>query len=551
MHSLADRVILASGWTRRLIALIAGACGALAMAPVDIGPALIVPMVAAVWLLDGSAAGGRPRWVGWGSLRLAFGAGWWLGFGYFLAGFWWLGAAFLVDPSFAWALPLGVVGLPALLALFPALGFAMARLLWCPGAARIFALALGLGLSEWLRGSILTGFPWNAFGMALGGTLVTAQAGAIVGLDGLTMMAVALFAAPATVIDADDGRLRWMPTVVAAGAGALLVGFGAARLAQPGPGTVPDVVIRIMQPGLLPDDKFRPENKDEILARYFALSRRDDVAKGVKLDDVTLLVWPESAFPFILTRDPQALAAIGDMLPARTVLATGAAREEDVAATSAEPAHANYYNAIEVIGRGGTLLGSYDKVHLVPFGEYLPFDATLRSLGLRHFVAIPGGFEAGTRRRALLIPGLPPAAPSICYEAIFPGAVLPQDATGPRPALLLNVTNDGWFGLTAGPYQHLAQARLRSVEEGLPMVRAAATGISAVVDPYGRLTGSLALGTTGILDALLPKPIEATVFARHRSQVRPAIAAAALLVLLFLEANRRLGLRRRRGEARG
>ncbi len=547
MQSLADRVILASGWTRRLIALLAGACGALAMAPVDFGPALTLPMIVAVWLLDGSSEArstGGTRWIGWGSLRLAFNAGWWLGFGYFLAGLWWIGAAFLVDPEFAWALPLGVVGLPALLAFFPAFGFVAARLLWCPGAARIVALAIGLGLSEWLRGSILTGFPWNALGMALGGTLVTAQSGAIVGLDGLTILAILLFAAPATLIDGDGARLSWTPTLAAIGTAALLVALGAARLAQPPPANVPHVVVRIMQPGLRPDEKFSPANKDEILARYFGLSRQDDPARGVKLDNVTLLVWPESAFPFILTRDAQALAAIGDLLPAHAVLATGAAREEDVPATRTDPAHADYYNSIELIGHGGALLGSYDKVHLVPFGEYLPFDGLLRRLGLRNFVDVPGGFEPGTRRRTLLIPGLPPAAPLICYEAIFPGAVLPEQRDGPRPALLLNVTNDGWFGLTAGPHQHLAQARLRSIEQGLPMIRAAATGISAMIDPYGRIVGSLALGREGILDAPLSKPIGETVFARYHGVVRPVLGVFMVLALMGLRLRRRFRLGR-------
>ena len=535
MLSLADRVILASGWTRRLIALVAGAFGALAMAPVNIGPALIVPMVVAVWLLDGSSEGGQQRffaWPGGGSLRLAFGAGWWLGFGYFLAGFWWLGSAFLIEPEFAWALPLGVVGLPILLAFFPALGLVVARLLWAPGASRLFALALGLGLSEWLRGTILTGFPWNSLGMALGGTLVTAQAAAFVGLDGLTLLAIALFAAPATLADGSDGRLVWKPTLVALAAFVLLVGFGAARLGQTPPGTVPGVVVRIMQPGVGPDEKFRPENKDAILAHYFELSRRNDAAKGVTLDDVTLLVWPESAFPFILTRDPRALSAIGNLLPQHTVLVTGAAREDDRPATNSHPAFSNYYNSIEVIGSGGTLLDSYDKIHLVPFGEYLPMDGILRRLGLRHFVAIPGGFEAGTRRRALAIPGLPSASPLICYEAIFPGAVMPD--VGPRPKLLLNVTNDGWFGMTAGPSQHFAQARLRSIEEGLPMIRGAATGISAIVDAYGRVTQSLPLGADDILDGLLPQPISQTIFARYGYTAQFVIAGCMLLTLLIL-----------------
>lgn len=535
MLSLADRVILASGWTRRLIALLAGAFGALAMAPVAIGPALIVPMVVAVWLLDGSSEGSQKRFLAWpglGSLRLAFGAGWWLGFGYFLAGFWWLGSAFLMDPEFAWALPLGVVGLPILLAFFPAFGFVVARLLWAPGASRLFALALGLGVSEWLRGTILTGFPWNSLGMALGGTLVTAQAAAVVGLDGLTLVAIAIFAAPATLADGGNGRLAWTPTLVALAAFVLLLGFGAARLGQTPPGTVPGVVIRIMQPGVGPDEKFRPENKDAILAHYFELSRRNDVAKGVTLDDVTLLVWPESAFPFILTRDPQALSAIGALLPTHTVLVTGAAREEDLRATASHPAYSTYYNAIEVIGSGGTLLDSYDKIHLVPFGEYLPLEGLLRRLGLRHFVSIPGGFASGTRRRALIVPGLPSASPLICYEAIFPGAVMPD--IGPRPQLLLNVTNDGWFGLTSGPSQHFAQARLRSIEEGLPMIRGAATGISAIIDPYGRVTQMLPLGADDILDGLLPQPISATIFARYGARAKFVLAGCMLLTLLIL-----------------
>lgn len=535
MLSLADRVILASGWTRRLIALLAGAFGALAMAPFNFGPALIVPMVAAVWLIDGSSESrgsgpGLAWWPSFGSLRLAFGAGWWFGFGYFLAGLWWLGAAFLVEPEFVWALPLGVVGLPMLLAFFPAFGFALARLIWMPGAARLFSIALGLGLAEWLRGTIFTGFPWNPLGMALGGTLVTAQAASVVGLDGLTMIAIPLFAAPATLADGVN-RLSWRPTLVACACGMGLVAFGALRLNEGRPAMVPGVVVRIMQPGLRPDDKFRPENKDEILAHYFALSRQDDAAKGIKLSDVTLLVWPESAFPFILNRDPDALSEIGALLPPKTTLVTGAAREEDLPETRDEPARSKYYNAIEVIASGGTVLDSYDKIHLVPFGEYLPFEGLLRKLGLRNFVAIPGGFAAGAHRRALAIPGLPSASPLICYEAIFPGAVLP-DVGSKRAQLLLNVTNDGWFGVTAGPSQHFEEARLRTIEEGLPMIRAAATGISAIIDPYGRVLDSLPLGGEGIIDGPLPKSIPVPLFARFSGFIRCVIALIMLLTML-------------------
>lgn len=544
MLALADAVILSSGWTRRLIALLAGAFGALALAPIGFGPALIVPMVIAVWLLDGScelapSGGLRFVWPGLGALRLAFGAGWWLGFGYFLAGFWWLSAAFLIDPEFTWALPLGVIGVPALLAVFTGFGFVIARCLWAPGAARVLALALGLGIAEWGRGHLFSGFPWNSFGMGLGGSLVTAQLASLVGLDGLNLITVALFAAPATLCDRADGRLRWMPTIVAVAAAAAICAYGGLRLARTQPADVPNVVVRIMQPGLRPDETFSPENKDQIVARYIDLSKRDDPRRGVKLADVTMLVWPESAFPFILTRDPQALSTIGAFLPPKTALVTGAAREEDVAADHGRPAHSEYYNSMAVITSGGTIVDAYDKIHLVPFGEYLPFDAALRRLGIRNFVDVPGGFEPGVLRRALQVPGMPPASPLICYEAIFPGDVQPSpSATSGRPRFLLNITNDGWFGQTAGPSQHFAQSRLRTIEEGMPMVRGAATGISAIVDPYGRVRDSLPLGAEGIVDGTLPRDIAKPFFARYGANIVLVVWLATLLTLFILRALR-------------
>src|ERR1700685_1271460 len=190
-------------------------------------------MMTAVWLIDGAAdrgLGGESRWA---SLRAALGVGWWWGFGYFVAGLWWLGAAFLVDDRFARALPLGGLGLPAVLAVSPARGFAMARLIWPAGGARVLALAFGLGASEWLRAVVLTGFPWNEIGMALGQNLMFAQAASIVGLHGLTLVSIAVFAAPATLWDARGALRRWAPTVLAGVAPGLLAGFGGAP--PPGP----------------------------------------------------------------------------------------------------------------------------------------------------------------------------------------------------------------------------------------------------------------------------------------------------------------------------
>lgn len=507
MEAVAHRVVLAWGASRAAMAVAAGAVGALAMPPFGILPALVLSMTVAVWLLDGSPAA-PGRWNG-PTLRSAALAGWCFGFGYFVAGLWWLGAAFLVEPDqFALLMPLGVLGLPAVLAVFHAFGFVVARLLWSPGPWRILALAAGLGLSELLRGHLFTGFPWNAYGMALGDHLVLAQAASLIGLEGLTPLAVALAAAPATLADG-AGRVRWVPSAAALLVLGTLAAFGSLRLAQGPAGDVPGVRLRVVQPDVPQDEKFRPENGAAILRRYLEMSDRATSPERAGIADVTHVIWPESAFPFVLAREPAALAQIAEFLPDGTTLITGAVRMNEPLPGEAGR---RFFNAIQVVGHDGVVLDSADKVHLVPFGEYLPFSAALTALGLRQFVNAPGGFEAGARRKLLTVPGLPPVGPLICYEAIFPGEVVPSDG---RPGLLLNVTNDAWFGLTPGPWQHFAQARLRAIEEGLPLVRAANTGISAVVDPYGRTVGMLPLGIDGVLDTGLPAAIAPPPVARY------------------------------------
>lgn len=508
MIALAHGVILSWGWRRAAIACGAGALGALAMPPFGFAPALVVSLCVAVWLIDGAGGEGRL-----GPLRAAALAGWFWGFGYCLAGLWWLGAAFLVEADrFAWAMPLGVVGLPAGLAFFFAFGFAASRLIWSRGAWRVLALAAGLGLAEWLRGNVFTGFPWNTLGMALGQNVWTMQSASALGLYGLTIVAVAIAASPATLATGAGARGRLAPTMLAAAALAGLVAYGFARLpASPSP-LAPDVRLRIMQPNLPQDAKFNPDNREEIMALYLRLSDRATSPSTSGVADATHLIWPESAFPFLLHRDARALAQIAGLLPDGVTLLTGAARVEE----ALNGQGFDFYNAIQAVGSNGAILATYDKVHLVPFGEYLPalFDGALRALGLREFVAVPGGFTAGTRRAALMAPGLPPAAATVCYEAIFPGAVRPSGPGAPEPGFILNVTNDAWFGDTPGPRQHFAQARLRAVEEGLPLVRAANTGISAVVDPYGRIVASLGVGIEGVLDAGLPEKTAPTLFAR-------------------------------------
>jgi apolipoprotein N-acyltransferase len=495
----AHATVLAFGWRRALIALIAGALSALALAPINAWPILFVTLPVLVWLVDGSAAG---RWSG---VWTAGVVGWCFGFGYFVAGLYWIGYAFLVDAkTFGWLLPVAVSGLPAYLAIFTGLGLAAARLIWVRGPARILALAATMTMAEWLRGHLLTGFPWNTFGYALTEPLVLAQSVSLVGIWGLTFIALAVCACPAVLADDRVDTPRPHRVLIIAGlvlAG--LVSYGAVRLLGHPTTYVAGVKLRIMQPNLQQDVKFNYTAKNQVMARYLALSDRATGPQSSGVRDVTHLIWPESAFPFFLAREPDALAQIAALLKPGTELITGAVRP----AASAEGPRA--YNSVYVIDPDGSIHGIYDKVHLVPFGEYLPFQNLLERFGLRQLTKQVGGFLSGSRRRAMEVPGAPTMLPLICYEVIFPGNAVPA---GERPGWLVNVTNDGWFGISTGPHQHFQQSRMLAIAEGLPLVRAANTGISGVIDPVGRIVQSLPLGVEGVLDSALPKAISPTIF---------------------------------------
>jgi apolipoprotein N-acyltransferase len=280
-----------------------------------------------------------------------------------------------------------------------------------------------------------------------------------------------------------------------------------------------------MQPNLQQDDKFNYSAKSEVMSRYLRLSDRATNPQSNGVHDVTHLIWPEAAFPFFLTREPDAMAQIATLLKPSTELITGAVR----AASDANPRNPRAYNSIYVIDPDGSIRGIYDKVHLVPFGEYLPFQRLLERVGLMQLTKVVGGFVSGDRRHAMDVLGAPKMLPLICYEAIFPGDAVPP---GERPGWMVNVTNDGWFGLSSGPYQHFQQARVLAVAEGLPLVRAANTGISAVVDPVGRIVDALPLGIEGVLDARLPTPLEPTVFLRYGNYILIGVLVLSLLIVL-------------------
>jgi len=515
-------IILSWGWKRAAIALAAGALSALAMAPFNAWPVLLITFPVMVWLIDGAGTG---RWRG---VPAAAMAGWWFGLGYFVPGLYWIGYAFLVDAStFAWLLPFAILGLPAYLALFTALGFALARLIWTRDASRVIALAASLTLGEWLRGHVLTGFPWNTFGYALTEPLALAQTASLIGLWGLTFLAVAIFASPAVLIDGRSrGRKPWIAPVIAVSLLIAMGIFGAVRLSLHPTTTVANVKLRIMQPNLQQDVRFNYSAKAEVMQKYLTLSDRASGPQSTGVRDVSILIWPESAFPFFLTREADAMAQIAELLPKGTVLITGSVRAPDV---PPGVRITRAYNSIYVIDHDGSVLSIYDKLHLVPFGEFLPFQDWLEKIGLEQLTKVQGGFIPGTRRRTMDIPNAPRALPLICYEAIFPGDVAERDD---RPGWIVNLTNDGWFGISTGPYQHLQQARLRAIEQGLPVVRAANTGISAVIDPIGRFVARLDLGLEGVLDSPLPSAIPPTIYSRVGDIPAAIIIAAALVFVI-------------------
>jgi apolipoprotein N-acyltransferase len=516
----AHAVVLAFGWRRAFIAFAAGAASALAVAPVNAWPVLFLTLPVLVWLIDGSTAGRR------GALWSAAIAGWCFGFGYFLFGLYWVGYAFLVDAkTFGWLLPVAVTGLPAYLAIYTALGAALARLLWVRGPLRILALAASMTIAEWLRGHLLSGFPWNTFGYALTEPLPLAQSVSVVGIWGLTFLALAICASPATLADEkSDTPAPWRPLVMGLVVLAAFFGYGLARLATHPTAYVPKVKLRLMQPNLQQDEKFNYTAKNDVMQRYLRLSSRATGPESNGIHDITHLIWPEAAFPFFLTREPDALAQIADLIKPNTELITGAVR------AASEPGQRvrRAYNSIYVIDGNGSIRGVYDKVHLVPFGEYLPFQSLLEKLGLQQLTKVAGGFLSGDRRRAMDVAGAPKMLPLICYEAIFPGAAVPP---GQRPGWLVNVTNDGWFGISSGPYQHLQQARVLAIAEGLPLVRDANTGISAVIDPVGRIINSLPLGVEGVLDSPLPRAIAPTLYAQFGNYVLILFLVASLIIL--------------------
>ncbi len=495
MGRLLSRVSALAGWRADLAAAGLGALSAAALPPVGAVPVLLISVPGLLALIGGT--------------RGAMGAarrGFWFGLAHHILGLYWITEAILIESArYWWLVPLAVPALSALLALFIAAPCAGARLA-VPGWHRVLLFGGLWTLADLARQFIGTGFPWNPWGSvwALPGALgdVLIQPAALVGVPGMTLATVLLAASPAL-----GGR--WV-----AGAGLVLAawaGFGAHRLATPAQ-PAPGVSVVLVQGDVPQDEKLDQAGANAVFERYLDLTRAGvaEAVRGAPRNKV-VVVWPETASPFLVGRYPEVRRLIAEASAPAVASLVGSIRLDG----AGEP-----YNTLFALSADGGVVDTYDKWHLVPFGEFppswVPFSVQI----------VPGHLAFGSGPKTIHIPGLPAFGGLICYEAIYPAQLVDEQD---RPGWLVNITNDAWFGNSTGPRQHLEAARLRAVEEGLPLVRAANTGITAAFDASGHELGRLPRQVAAEMVVFLPGDRGVTSFARRGLAIPMLLAAGACL----------------------
>ena len=524
-HRLATMIALRTGWKRQVLALVLGAITALGFAPYHFLVAPFLSFVLLIWLLDGCR-----------TPRSAFATGWSFSFGQFLAGLYWVTQGIVVfSDQLFWFVPIVLIILPGGLALFPATAIAfhkwIARRFAVSRVASLIIFALLWVVAEWLRGHVLSGFPWNLMATIWGDSPGILQTVSLVGAYGLSLLTVFWLIILSSVIDPASASDHRQPitgqaatAVIMAMLSFVALGlWGGHRLATATVSFVPDVQIRILQPNIPQQDKWARDKREANLQLHLTMQ----TAPGEV--PITHIIWPETSASFFLDRSPRELSLIAKATPANGLTLVGTPRR------SSAGEEIQLWNSLQAVNDGGEIVATYDKTHLVPLGEYVP----LR--GIVPFAKAVYGetdYSAGSGPVTLHLTGLPPVSPLICYESIFPGAVVNRNDPA---AWLLNITNDAWFGTSTGPYQHLLAARLRAIEEGLPLIRSAASGISAVIDPWGRILTSLPLVTRGSIDTGLPQPAPPTLYARFadRSLLALFVGFALLASVTEIRARRR------------
>jgi len=405
----------------------------------------------------------------------------------------WLINALLIDAgAFAQLSPLIPLGFGLFFGLFfafPALFCILANSI----SSKILIFCGVFTIFEWIRSWIFTGFPWNLTGSVWVKFLPVLQSASVFGVYGLTLFSLFWFSTPFLLI-----KKQYKTAVISITSFVVICLLGALRLYQITPEYVWGINLRLVQPNIEQTLKWNKDKAEENFMKHINLSKKAGHEK------ITHVLWSESASPFLLDIDNQARAMTMMALNQGSVLVTGSMRLADTQKQQVA-------NSIFVINDLGEIQSYYDKSHLVPFGEYVPLRGLLP---FEKIVPIASDLKAGTGPKTVRIQNAPPAGMLVCYEIIFPHQVVENNDVKPRPQWLINLTNDGWYGVSAGPYQHLASAQMRAVEEGLPIVRVAGTGISAVIYPWGQIMSSLPLDSQGVLDSKLPKPLPPPLYAR-------------------------------------
>ena len=484
-------------WLSGLGAMLLGALAVLGHAPFHIWPAFMVSICGLIFLLDGAFQNKK-------RLRSAFWRGWSWGFGYFLAGMFWVGNAFLVDPEkFAVLMPFAVTALPAAMGVYWGLAAVAAQRFWRAGPSRLLIFAVCFGISEFARSHLFTGLPWNLPAYIWKPGEPISQVAGLIGPYGLSVLTLWALATPVVLLAKGEGLKRYLSLIAAGGLALGACAYGLLQLRAAGPidpmaGKGP--VIAAGQAGFSQKEVWDPANTVRIVETYLGLLETSDSQKA------DIVVWPEGAFPFILLEEPFVLEQIQARLGART-LAVGSIRRDLLAG---QALFSNSLLVFDVENGGLTTRAIYDKHHLVPFGEYLPLRSLFQLFGIASLVSYDGEMSPGPEPTTLSLPKAPLADPRICYEIVFPS--FNKQATG-KAAWILNVSIDAWYGDLLGPDQHYAQARYRAIETGLPVVRSASGGWSAIVDRLGRPVAEHRAGA-GYATARLPDFHGPTPYAR-------------------------------------
>ncbi len=511
----------------RLLALLAGALIGFAQPPFGFIPGLLG--YALLLFVAEQDLGKRPK-------RAAFFVGWLAGFAYFFVGCFWIAEAFLVDAkTYGWMAPFAAALLPSGIGLFWGAFMLLYRYVRPAGAWRFLFFAALFSAFEITRGTILSGFPWNPAGATWKAGSAMSQVAAFIGVYGLTFVTVVIFSAPAVIRLKAGWRGLW-PVAVALGVWLGGFALGEIRLATT-PVTLTGLTVRVIQPAVGQEAKWTLGTFDHLFSDYVEMTQAPP-KPGHPVPSV--VIWPEGALPMmledVLGADTWTAPILTTMLRDKQSLIMGTSRSEKDA-----HGHTLYRNSMMAAHQAGdkfVIDGFYDKYKLVPFGEFTPFQDILNPLGMKALTHFDDSFTPGDRTHAVQFGTIPRFLPLICYEGIFPSLDMTQYSGSDdprRPHLIINISNDAWFGPTTGPRQHLNLASYRAIEEGLPMVRSTPTGISVLVDPLGRVvSGSkIDLGQRAFVDLTIPHRSKLTAYSTSRYAFVILLSFFCLICMVF------------------